>query len=53
MAAFVALTLLSDGSLLVAPLAYGLVCYLSAGLVILVGRRVAALEARTEAARAG
>jgi BASS family bile acid:Na+ symporter len=37
MAAFVALTLLSDSSLLLAPLAYGLVCYLSAGVVILEG----------------
>lgn len=50
MAAFVALTLLSDSSLLLAPLAYGLVCYLSAGVVIFAGRRVAA---RVEAARAG
>lgn len=42
MAAFVALTLLSDTSLLVPPLAYGLMCYLSAALVIVLGRRWAA-----------
>lgn len=40
MAAFVALTLLSDAALLVPPLAYGLVCYLSAGVVIVLGRRL-------------
>jgi bile acid:Na+ symporter, BASS family len=42
MAAFVALTLLSDAALLMPPLAYGLVCYLSAGLVVRLGRRAAA-----------
>jgi BASS family bile acid:Na+ symporter len=42
MATFVALTLLSDGSLLAPPLAYGLVCYLTAGTVVVLGRRAAA-----------
>jgi BASS family bile acid:Na+ symporter len=42
MAAFVALTLLSDAALLMPPLAYGLVCYLSAGLVVRLGRSAAA-----------
>jgi bile acid:Na+ symporter, BASS family len=46
MGAFVALTLLSDASLLVPPFAYGLVCYLSAGVVIFYGRRAAAAEAK-------
>jgi len=41
-AAFVALTLLSDASLLGPPLAYGLTCYLSAGFVVLFGRKAAA-----------
>jgi BASS family bile acid:Na+ symporter len=39
MAAFVALTLLSDPSLLLPPLAYGLICYGSAFAVVAVGRR--------------
>ncbi len=42
MAAFVALTLLKDPSLLLPPLAYALICYPSAGIVILLGRRWAA-----------
>jgi hypothetical protein len=44
MGAFVALTLLADPSLLVPPLAYGLMCYLSAGAIIFFGRRAAAAE---------
>jgi BASS family bile acid:Na+ symporter len=52
MAAFVALTLLADASLLVPPLAYGLVCYLSAAVVILYGRRAAAADPGIESQRA-
>lgn len=44
LAAFVALTLLADGSLLVPPLAYGLVCYVSAAVVVFFGRRAARAE---------
>ncbi len=53
LAAFVALTLLSDGSLLVPPLAYGLVCYLSAAVVVFLGRRAARAEASAVSAGAG
>jgi BASS family bile acid:Na+ symporter len=42
MAAFVAVTLLSDASLLLPPLAYGLLCFPSAGLIVVLGRRAAA-----------
>jgi BASS family bile acid:Na+ symporter len=42
MAAFVALTLLADASLLLPPIAYGLVCYVSAAILVVVGRRSAA-----------
>jgi bile acid:Na+ symporter, BASS family len=52
MAAFVALTLLSDGSLLVPALAYAFMCYPSAGIIVFLGRRAAAHE-RVESVRAG
>jgi bile acid:Na+ symporter, BASS family len=42
MATFVALTLLADPSLLLPPIAYGLVCYVSAAIVVVIGRRNAA-----------
>ena len=52
LAAFVALTLLSDGALLVPPLAYGLICYLSAAVVVFLGRRAAGRETELESAEA-
>jgi BASS family bile acid:Na+ symporter len=52
LAAFVALTLLSDGSLLVPPLAYGLICYLSAAVVVFLGRRAAEGETEVESKEA-
>jgi BASS family bile acid:Na+ symporter len=52
LAAFVALTLLSDGALLVPPLAYGLICYLSAAVVVFLGRRTAGPETELESAEA-
>jgi hypothetical protein len=39
MAAFIALTLLSDASLLLPAIAYGLIMWLSAGVVVLLARR--------------
>jgi BASS family bile acid:Na+ symporter len=39
-AAFVALTLLADASLLLAPLAYGLTCFLPAIVIVVLGRRL-------------
>ncbi len=51
LAAFVALTLLSDGALLVPPLAYGLICYVSAAVSCSSGRRAAGLEAELVAPR--
>jgi BASS family bile acid:Na+ symporter len=48
MAAFVALTLLAEPALLVPPFAYGLMCYLSAGVVIHLGRRAAADETASQ-----
>jgi BASS family bile acid:Na+ symporter len=52
MAAFVSLTLLSDGSLLVPPLAYAFMCYPSAAIIVFLGRRAAA-HGRVESVRAG
>ena len=51
LAAFVALTLLSDTSILMPPLAYALLCYLPGCLIVVFGRRAAAAEVRADPAR--
>jgi bile acid:Na+ symporter, BASS family len=48
MAAFVALTLLSDTALLLPGIAYGLTMYLSAGVVVLLARRAVVVAAGVE-----
>jgi BASS family bile acid:Na+ symporter len=53
LAAFVALTLLSDTAVLMPPLAYALLCYLPGCLIVAYGRRAAAAEARAGPAGAG
>jgi BASS family bile acid:Na+ symporter len=50
LAAFVALTLLSDAAILVPPLAYAFVCFLPAFAIVVLGRRAAAGEVRVGAA---
>jgi BASS family bile acid:Na+ symporter len=52
MAAFVALTLLGDAPLLLPGIAYGLTMYLSAGAVVVLGRRTS-LDVGTTPVRAG
>jgi len=52
MAAFVALTLLSDASLLLPGIAYGLVMWVSAVMVVVLARRSTTSDQRTEAAPA-
>jgi len=52
LAAFVALTLLSDTAVLMPPLAYALLCYLPGCLIVVFGRRAAAADVRADPARA-
>lgn len=52
LAAFVALTLLSDAAILMAPLAYALLCFLPGFLIVVLGRRAEAAEVRREPTRA-
>jgi BASS family bile acid:Na+ symporter len=51
LAAFVALTLLSDPAILMPPLAYALICFLPASVIVGLGRRAVAAEAQGEPAR--
>jgi hypothetical protein len=51
MAAFVALTLLSDARLLLPSIAYGLTMYVSAGGVVWFARRATAAAAGSDPAR--
>jgi BASS family bile acid:Na+ symporter len=52
LAAFVALTLLSDVAILMPPLAYALLCFIPGFLIVALGRRAAAAETRGEVAGA-
>jgi BASS family bile acid:Na+ symporter len=52
LAAFVALTLLSDVAILMPPLAYALLCFIPGFLIVALGRRAAVAETRGEVAGA-